>query len=139
MDKTAHNGLNLLTFSRQRKVKPFDVDKRHDITATHLGKPPKPSTDAEPERPPKSLTNEVVKSKSMDKYRRSGPTNGTVAKAKAKAAPPWRQESPKSKKQKQKQTADKKSSIPDNARRQMKASIVTSQWWIYLQAGEPYT
>ena len=97
MDKTAQNGLNLLTSSRQRKVKPFDVDKRHDITATHLGKPPKPSTDAEPERSPKSLTNEVVKSKSMDKYRRSGPTNGAVAKAKAKAAPPWRQESPKSK------------------------------------------
>ena len=45
----------------------------------------------------------------MDKYRRSGPTNGTGAKAKAKAAPPWRQESPKSKKQKRKLTADRKS------------------------------
>ena len=66
--------------------------------ATPLEKPPKPSTDAEPQPSPESSTDEVVKSKSMDKYRRSGPPNGIVAKAKAKAAPPWRQESPKSKK-----------------------------------------
>ena len=55
----------------------------------------------------KSSTDAVVTSESS-KYRRSGPTEGPVAKAKAKANPPWKQESPQSKKQKRKQTADRK-------------------------------
>ena len=91
-------------------------------------KPPKPSTDAEtsvsPSKPPtgvepqcssKTSTNDAVTS-DVSKYRKSGPPDGPVAKAKAKAAPPWRQELPKSKKhQKRQQTADRKSSIPNNA------------------------
>ena len=77
---------------------PREKPPKPSTDAETLVSPPKPSTDAEPQRSPKSFTNEVVKSKSMDKYRRSGPPNGTVAKAKAKAALPWRQESPKSKK-----------------------------------------
>ena len=67
----------------------------------------KPPTGVEPQCSSKSSTDAVVTSESS-KYRRSGPTEGPVAKAKAKANPPWKQESPQSKKQKRKQTADRK-------------------------------
>ena len=92
-------------------------DKTKVVTLKEM--PPKTSTDAEtpvsPSKPPtgeelqcssKSSTDDVVTSESS-KYKRSGPTEGPVAKAKAKATPPWKQESPKSKKQKRQQTADR--------------------------------
>ena len=77
--------------------------------------PSKTSTDAEtPVSPAKAPTGvkappgEAVVTSESSKYRRSGPTEEPVAKAKAKASPPWKQESPLSKKQKRKQTADRK-------------------------------
>ena len=79
--------------------------------ATPKGKPQKPSTDAEPQisSAVKPSTDEVVESKSLDKYRRSGPpVDPSPTTAKAKAVPPWKQETPKSGEKKRQHTADRK-------------------------------
>ena len=96
--KSIITSLNLFKHLQSKEVEPFDFDRRHVTSGNSLVEATETVYDAEPQRSPRSSTDEVVKSKSRDKYRRSGPPNGIVAKAKAKAAPPWRQESPKSKK-----------------------------------------
>ena len=71
----------------------------------------KPSTDVEPQISStlKPSTDEVVETQSVDKYRKSGPqVDSLPTTAKAKAVPPWKQEAPKSKKQRRQQTADRK-------------------------------
>ena len=81
------------------------------LLATLKNKAMIPSTNAEPQisSAAKSSTDEIVESQSPDKYRRSGPQDdSSLATAKAKAVPPWKQETPKSKKQRRQQTADRK-------------------------------
>ena len=96
-----------MTTDKTQVVTPKERPPKPSTDAETSVSPSKPPTGEEPQCSPKSSTDDVVTSESS-KYRKSGPTKGPVAKAKAKEAPPWKQESPKSKKQKRQQTADRK-------------------------------
>jgi hypothetical protein len=96
-----------VTTDKTKVTPPLDKSPKTSTDARTLVSPTKPHTCAEPQRSPKPSTDAVVISESS-KYRRSGPSEGPVAEAKAKATPPWKQESPQSKQQKRKQTADRK-------------------------------
>ena len=86
-------------------VNPAEIPSKTSTDAETLVSPTKAPTGAKNLLGGVGTTNVTSES---SKYRRSGPTEGPVAKAKAEAPPPWKQESPLSKKQKREQTADRK-------------------------------